>query len=109
MKKLNVNLNYKVRYKEGELKVSNQQITYNYILGSVNSKYEKGVEGSYRRMLARIFNKLDDAIDKNLDIIELEESELDLIKNALRDGKLPATMAYNAILLEDEIDKALKE
>lgn len=104
MKKFRINLSYHLK----DDTVSNQQVTQNYIYAATNSKYEKGIDNRARRILARTMLKLDDAIEKKLEEIEVEEAELDLIKEALKDCKLPAAMAVNSIILEEEVDEALK-
>ena len=101
MKKLNINLPYRLR--EGGDPITNQQVTQNYIVTAVHSAYSRGLDNSQRRIFGRLLAKLDDAIDKDALEVELEQAELDLIKNAIKDAKFPAPMAYNANLLEDEI------
>lgn len=85
-----------------------QEITYNYIIAAVNSKYKDGVDGTYRRMLARIVKKIDDAIESGAETIEIENADLDLLKNAFLQAKLHPAMAYNASLIEDAIEQAAK-
>ena len=103
MPKLKINNPYKFKGK-GE-PVTMQQVTQNYIIAVVNSKYPEGIDSSYRRIFGRLIAKLDEGIEKDLDEIDIEIAELDLIKNALREAKLPALMAYNANILEDIIEK----
>lgn len=102
--KLNINLQYKIKGDDKDT-VSNQEVTKNYILIAVSSKYPQGLDGSYRRMFGKLMNRLDECIEKGLEEIELESLEFDFIKNAVRDSKFPAPMAYNANLLEDAIEQ----
>ncbi len=103
MKKLNINLPY--RLKDGGDPVTNQQVTQNYITIAAHSTYSRGLNNSQRRIFGRVQSKLDEGVEKDLNEIELEQAELDLIKSAIKDAQFPAPMAYNANLLEDEIDK----
>lgn len=103
MPTLKINLEYKI-LGTGE-PISNQQVTQNYILAAVGSKYQGGLDGQYRRIFARIMVKLDEGVEKKLEEIELETAELDMLKGAFKDCKLPAAMSYNAGLIEDMIEK----
>lgn len=103
--KLKINLAYKIKLAPDEKPVSNQEVTQNYLFIAVTSKYPNGLDGTYRRMFGKIMSKMDDAITSGAEEIDIESSELDLIKNAMRDSKFPAPMAYNANLLEDTIEQ----
>lgn len=60
-------------------------------------------------MFGRIQNKFDEAINDGLKYIEVEHSELDLMRNAFQDGMLPAAWASNATKMEDSILEAMKD
>jgi hypothetical protein len=107
--KLNVKLPLKYKTETGKKPIKVQEIFLNYLIISINSKYPQGLDGTYRRTFARLQNKFDEAIDKNLKTIDIESSELDLMKNAFQDGKLPISFSSNALLMEESIEKAEKE
>ncbi len=104
MKTLKINLPYGLKNEE-----KSQQSTYNIILQGVSSKYPNGLDGEYRRSFARVQRKLDEAIDNNLDEINLEEAEFNLIKNSIQDGKFSAVISKYVSILEEEVERASKE
>jgi len=108
MPKLKIRLALVIKSRGGEV-VSPQEVFLNYLLTAVSSKYQDGVDGIFRRTFGRITAKFEGAIEKNLDTIDVEMAELDLIKNAFKDGKLPAIFSYNASLMEDAIEEAYKK
>lgn len=100
---MKINIEYNIKAQEGIEKVSNQEVTFNYISAAVNQKYEKGIEGGLRRMWGRIQRKFDDAITANADEITLDQSEKDFIKRCVSDCRYHPAVAKYIQLLEDEI------
>ena len=105
MIKFKVNIDYK-RKEEAVEKLSNSELTLDYITTAVATCYKDGLSGSKRRMFGRIQRKIEDAIDKNEDTIELEVAEFDFIRKTFDDDKatLPAHVSQYVNLLEDEIE-----
>ena len=106
---LKINLDYKIVKKdlseeEVEKLPSPQELTLTYLSQAVNQKYEKGLEGSLRRMWGRIQRKFDTAIEANADSIEVETGEIDFLKKAFEIAKFPAFIAKYVQVLEDELD-----
>ena len=85
------------------------EITINLINYAINSKYPNGIDGQYRRIFGRLQSRFDEAISKDLKIIELETAEIELISNALKDGKIPSLFAKYVIMLEDAVGNAIEE
>lgn len=109
MPKLKVVLDYELEGNPDGL--SMQEVTKNYIVGSVHSKHPQGLnnaQGLYRRILGRVIGKLNKADKEQSEFIEVDTSELDLIKKALDEGNLPAAAAMNVTLLEDAVEEARK-
>ena len=107
--KLNVKLPLIIKEREGQEKISVQEVFLNYLMNCIHSKYPNGLDGSYRRTFGRLQNKFDEAIEKDLKNIEIENAELDLIKNAFQDGKLPVMFSQNAMLMEKAIEECQKD
>lgn len=107
---MKLNLDYKRGDEnEEEKKISNQEVTVNYILSAVNSSHPQGLDLTNRRIFARIQRKIDEALDNNFDDIVLEKAEIDLIKESFKTAKFPAGYSKYVVLLEEEIEKADKE
>ena len=101
-----INIDYKQPIsKQGELRLSNSEITQNYIQYAVLQTYKDGLEGQLRRILGRIQRKLDEAIENKKDEIELEQAEIDFIKKSFKDIKTPVELSKYFVLLEDEVEK----
>ena len=109
MPKLIIKLPLVIKEQEGKESTKVQEVFLNYLISAIHSKYKDGLDGSYRRTFARLQNKFDEAIDKDLKAIEVEQAELDLMKNAFQGGKLPAIFSQNAMLMEDAIENASNE
>lgn len=89
---------------------TNVEQTASYIIMAVSNKYQQGLDGQWRRLWGRIQRKLDEAIDKEKKHVEFERSELEFIKRGFgEDVKLPAVASKYLMLVEDELEKALKE
>jgi len=103
---MKVNLDYKLTAKEKEeIKISSQELTSNWITSGVASKYKDGLHGQLRRVWGRIQRKLDEAIDNDMEEIELEEAEKDFIKKVFsEDTSFPSGVAKIISVIEDEIE-----
>lgn len=71
-------------------------------------KYRDGLEGQLRRIFGRIQRKCDDAVEKGYDVLELEDSEFDLIKDTFEDSKFPPVLSKYINVLEEEIERCAK-
>lgn len=99
---MRINLEYN---QPKETTLSNAELTFDYITHAINKRHEKGLNSSQRRLWGRIQRKFDDAIEQKFDEVELEEAEIDFIKEAFRDVVFPASLAKFVVVLEDEIAK----
>ena len=108
---MNINLDYKITFnKEEKIKVPDaRELTFEYIMQAVMQKYEKGIEGSLRRLWGRIQRKFDTAIDAKADTVELEQAEQDFIKEAFMEAKFSPIAAKYVQILEDEIESWSKK
>ncbi len=105
MKTINLNLNYSLPENE---KLTSQQLTIDYLLSCVNTKHKEGLEGQLRRIFGRVQRKCDEALDKKYDVLELEDSEFDLIKDCFEDAKFPAVLSKYVNILEEEVERSSK-
>lgn len=104
---MRINLDYKMTEKEkGELTYS--KFTQDLITAGVVNHYEKGLEGSMRRIWGRIQRKLDAAVEGNAEEVELEQAEIDFIKKAVESAKFDPRVAKFVAVLEEEIEKQKK-
>jgi len=94
---------------EPENDLSNQEVTYNWVMSAIAQAHEKGPEGQLRRIIGRIQRKFDTAVDTKADDIQLEEAEKDLIIKSFATAKFPANMSKFVSVLEDEIDNLAKK
>jgi len=105
---MKVNLDYP---KAKESKETNQEMTRNFIELGTNSLYPQGFDsGSQRRTFGRLQRKLDEAVEKRLDEIELADDERDLLKEVFitKNPKLPPSWSKWLGMVEDEIEKSLE-
>lgn len=102
-----INLPYQTEAEKvkSDTKLSNSELTLDYLTYAVNQKYPNGLEGQLRRIWGRIQRTLDQAIEANDDGVVLETAEKEFILKAFKDVKFPAKIAKFVIMLEDEIDK----
>lgn len=105
MKTLKLKLDYSL---PADNKITASQLTVDYLLNAVNSKHKDGLEGQLRRSFGRIQRKCDEALDKEYDVLELEDSEFDLISDCFEDAKYPAVLAKYINVLEEEVERAKK-
>lgn len=106
---MKVNLNYNLSEDEKKVAKSSQYMTADYIGHAVQQKYPEGLKGQLRRVYGRIQRKLDEAVEKDLSSIKLEEGEKDFILECFKDAKFPANLAKFVMVLEDEIRKFIDE
>lgn len=110
---MKINLDYKMsdKYREGGNIKLNQELTANFINFAVSSKYKDGLKsGGQRRLYSRLQRNLDEAIEKNVDEIELEQAQKDFLTDVFA-SEIPVS-PYEAkyfVVLEDEINSLLKE
>ncbi len=85
-----------------------ETLTCDYMLSAINMKYKDGMEGQLRRIFGRLQRKCDEAVDKGYDILELEETEFELVKDCFEDSKFPPVLSKYVNILEDELERASK-
>lgn len=103
---MNLNIDY-IRPKQGpEAATETNEETTNYIIqAAISASYPDGMDGNgpLRRMYGRLKRKLDSAITDGQTSIELEQSEKDMILEAIKKAKLPVAWAVWVSQLEDEL------
>lgn len=104
MKTFTINLDYK-RSAEDIKKISNSNITLDYLTYAVSQTFSNGLDGQKRRTWGRIQRKLDEAIDNNSETIELEEAEVYFLKTIFKDITFIPHLAKFVVILEDELEK----
>ncbi len=104
MSKIKLDIDYK-RKAEDVAKVSNVQLTIDYLNFFVNSAFKEGLKGQMSRIWGRIQRKLDDAEVKKSESIEVEEAEKDFLKKAIENENVlyPSTLSKYFVTFEDEI------
>jgi hypothetical protein len=103
--KINLNYNLVLPKDNKDIKpLSNQELTFEYITQAVMNVYDKGLEGSLRRIWGRIQRKFDTAIESKVETVELEQAEQDFIKKTFEKAKFNPLIARYVQILEDEID-----
>jgi len=104
---MKVNIDYKRSEKVNNSpdSISYQEMTADYINYACQAVYKDGLDGSKRRIFARISRKLDECIEQKGEEIELEEAEKDFLKKMFSDDKFKPNPAFAKyiIILEDEI------
>ncbi len=105
MKLISLKLNYDL---PKDNKEQAEVLTVDYLLSAVNMKHRDGMEGQLRRAFGRIQRKCDEAIEKKYDVLELEDSEFDLIQDCFEEAKFPAVLSKFINVLEAEIERAGK-
>ncbi len=105
MKTLKLKLDYLLPEANKDLP---EVLTCDYIISAVQMKHKEGIEGQLRRVFGRIQRKCDEALDKKYDVLELEDSEFDLIQDSFEDAKFPPILAKYINVLEAEIERAAK-
>lgn len=106
---LNINLDYKRKAADVE-KLSNGEITLDYIQFAVKGAHPAGLSGTQRRMFGRIQRKFEAAVEEKSDSVNLDQSEFDFIKSAFSNDKVlfDASLSKFVVVLEDEIDRLSK-
>ncbi len=101
MKKLNLDIDYQRPQKLVD-EQSNIMVTSNYIQVTINNHFGN-LEGQKLRIYGRLQRKLDVALDTKEPVIDLEEAEVDLIKEAFKEPLFEARAAKWFIVLLDII------
>jgi hypothetical protein len=105
--KLRIDLPYnRPAPKNGEDRVSDVELTDDYIGYAVNNVHKDGLEGQMRRIYGRIQRKIEEAIKSGAGEIELEQAEKDFLRKAFKDCKVPSGISKFFVVLEDEIERA---
>lgn len=98
---LTVKLDYKrPPVRPGENRLSDIETTANYMDAAVSSAFPEGLEEQMRRIYGRIQRKVDEASEKELETITLEEAEKDLLRKALDKCKIPASFSKYFVVFE---------
>ncbi len=81
-----------------------QFLTMSYIQYAVHQKYPT-IKGQLMRVWGRIQTKLQEAIEKDLETIELETTEIEFLQKCVTDETpFPSEIARFVMVLQDEID-----
>lgn len=113
MKKMNLNLNYRLKPPERQAFPENKHITEHLFRALVSIRYPQGMNRTDTRMWSTIMDALDAATEKDgllqSDEIEMEKSEvfwlLDVINWTLDNSKVPPMMASWVNLLGDHLSE----
>ena len=102
---MQINLDYKrPEPKKGEEQITNSELTVDYINYSVRTFYKDGLDSQWRRIWGRIQRKLDEALDTKVGEVNFEQAELDFLKKAVKEVKVPSELAKYFVVLEDELE-----
>lgn len=92
--------------KEGEPeRLSDVELSLDYITYALNSAYPQGVEGQLRRQIGRVQRKLDETIAQKRSEVDLESNEIDLLKECFRKSKFNPMLSKYVVVLEEAIEK----
>lgn len=84
---------------------TSQQLTSMYVQYAVRKKYPE-LKGQLMRLWGRLQRKFDEAVDEDLETIELETSEKEFIQKCFSgEVGFPAEIAKFVMILQDEIDQ----
>jgi len=111
MNAIKLDVAYDLKYPEGSEAPANinkayAELSRDYIEYAVTSHYKEGLSSQWRRVYAKIQNKIADAIKSESNFtIELSDVELSFIKMSFgsEKTKFGATLARYVVVLEDEI------
>lgn len=97
---MKINIDF-LRTPEQVKQASNQFIVRDYIEAAFNQLYKEGLKGQLERQVSRILRKLDDAVDQNLEEVDFDQTEMDLMSDALEKSTFPVGLTrYSTILKE---------
>ncbi len=89
---------------EAQIKeASNQFLTRDYIEYAFGKAYPTGTKGQLLRQISQIQRKLDQAVDENLDEIDLDGSQMDLIRDAMDKTEFTTNITRFVVRLLDEL------
>lgn len=100
------------KLQEGEIAEQDIQTTINLITYAIGKQYPDGIDGNgpVRRMYGRLQRKMDAATEDESNVLDLEQSEVDMITKAVSEAKYPAGLARLVMQLEDALyNKATPE
>ena len=113
MKKLNLNIDYKlesknqdgVEYSIEEMTQANAELTSNYIETAVMMAHRDGLNSQFRRLWVKTQSKIKTAISLKDYEVEFEDGEFNFIKDAFASDncKFNSHLAHYVVALEDEI------
>jgi hypothetical protein len=102
-------LNIDYRRTEAQIAAtSNVGLTCDYIEYAITKKYPT-LKGQMLRVFSRLQRKFEDAVEKNLESIELDATEIDMIKESFKDVEAESRLAKYMVILMEEVDKLGKE
>lgn len=109
---LDINIQYGVEIPENVAKTmgsqnlpSNAEMTENYMTNAVMTVYNKiGLNGQLRRVWGRIQTKVSEAVKSKKYEVELEDKEVDFLKNTFEKSTCPPEVSRYYVLLEDLIN-----
>ena len=86
-----------------------RNITEFLIRGAIAKKYPEVKDRAAQRMISKITNALNKAVNKKLDVIELSEDQVEWIRDLLREHAPNGTTANWFIELFDYVEEAAKK
>lgn len=104
LKVLDLEIDYK-RDEEAIKKISNINLTNDYLNYAIQKHYKDGLEGQMKRIVGRLLRKIDDALDTKPHKVKLEPAELDIIKKAFDKVSVPSEIVKYWIVLEEIVEK----
>lgn len=107
-KVLNLNLDYKQtvsKLDESKDLEPNYELSISYINNAITTGNTEPVKNQFRRLIARLQRKIDDAIHNETYLVDLEQAEIDLLKKSFRDSNFPPLLSKYVVILEEEIEK----
>ena len=103
-----INIDYKRKEPTSEeekaVYLSNSDLTKDYIVFAARQKYPKGADNLKLRNFARIQRKIDDAIFDKKNSINIENAEIEFLKDIFKDNTFPTEIAKYIVILMDEIE-----
>lgn len=105
-KKFNIDIDYRLTKDdlENAFVPTASQMTSDYVNYAGYTAFPKGLSGQKLRIWSRIQRKLDSAISHGHKHIDLEQSEIDLLKESFDKATFQAKFAKYATILEEAIN-----
>lgn len=82
---------------------SDRQVTLNYLGYIVSLGYKEGLNPDKRRIWNKIYNKAEEAIHANEEVLNVNSYEHAFLKQAFEKALVPANESKNVTLVETEV------